>query len=234
MMMLQTIALICGCITMATGCSKTMINGHGVTNGDKNMILDYHNRMRQSVAMGQISGQPTAANMMEMKWDDELAQRAQKWTTSCLAETHDGARHSSRFPVGQNIATMWTTARPRTALDMMANFDYAIGRWFDEYKYYSYGPINPYSHSTAHYTQMIWAETNLIGCGFAFYFDAAKGFTKNYVCNYGSSGNVVGQLPYAKGRPSCERFNLVPSRKYTGLCDKSNRYFYDLQTNYIG
>lgn len=35
------------------------------------------------------------------------------------------------------------------------------------------------------YLQMIWADTNLIGCGYAFYYDPAKGFTKNYLCNYG-------------------------------------------------
>lgn len=35
------------------------------------------------------------------------------------------------------------------------------------------------------YLQMIWANTNLIGCGFTFYHDPVKGYLKNYVCNYG-------------------------------------------------
>lgn len=72
---------------------KRIKDGHGVTEGDKNMILEYHNRMRQAVAMGTVPGQPAAANMMELKWDVELAQRAQKWSTSCGAEGHDAGRH---------------------------------------------------------------------------------------------------------------------------------------------
>lgn len=33
---------------------------------EKQIILDEHNRLRQLVALGQIHGQPGAANMMEM------------------------------------------------------------------------------------------------------------------------------------------------------------------------
>ena len=33
---------------------------------EKQTILDEHNRLRQLVALGQISGQPSAANMREM------------------------------------------------------------------------------------------------------------------------------------------------------------------------
>lgn len=33
---------------------------------EKQTILDEHNRLRQLVALGQINGQPSAANMREM------------------------------------------------------------------------------------------------------------------------------------------------------------------------
>lgn len=33
---------------------------------EKQAIVDAHNRLRQSVALGQVSSQPPAANMMEM------------------------------------------------------------------------------------------------------------------------------------------------------------------------
>ncbi|KOX67313.1 Venom allergen 5 [Melipona quadrifasciata] len=59
---------------------------------EKQTILDEHNRLRQLVALGQVSGQPSAANMREMIWDDELATMAQKWTNRC-AEIHDDHRH---------------------------------------------------------------------------------------------------------------------------------------------
>jgi len=37
-----------------------------VTAQEKKTIIDHHNRIRQSVALGQIWGQPPASNMMEM------------------------------------------------------------------------------------------------------------------------------------------------------------------------
>lgn len=76
--------------------------------------MDMHNKMRQSVALGHIYGQPSAANIQELvslqlhkfqlflqcdlrilfqKWDDELALKAQKWATSCQSEHHDEGRH---------------------------------------------------------------------------------------------------------------------------------------------
>lgn len=38
----------------------------GLTAYEKQAIVDAHNRLRQSVALGQVSSQPPAANMMEM------------------------------------------------------------------------------------------------------------------------------------------------------------------------
>lgn len=38
----------------------------GISCEEKQIILDEHNRLRQLVALGQIHGQPGAANMMEM------------------------------------------------------------------------------------------------------------------------------------------------------------------------
>lgn len=38
----------------------------GISCEEKQIILDEHNRLRQLVALGQIHGQPSAANMMEM------------------------------------------------------------------------------------------------------------------------------------------------------------------------
>jgi len=201
-------------------CQKMMINGHGVTEGDKNLILDYHNRMRQAVATGSVFNQPPAANMMALKWDEELATSAQKWATSCnFHGGHDRFRHTRRFPVGQNIASTWTSHPPKSTYDMMADFHYPINVWFNENKNYRFGVYSGPS-SAGHYTQLIWADSDLIGCGYAYYLDIKKGFVKTYVCNYGRSGNILGAYPYIKGYPSCQNYNLIPSSKYPGLCDK--------------
>ncbi|KAG5869712.1 hypothetical protein JTB14_014238 [Gonioctena quinquepunctata] len=214
-------------------CERTLLRSRSLSNFDKELILDMHNAMRQSIALGQIGGQPPAANMMEMKWDDELANRAQKWTSSCLPEVHDGQKDVQRFPVGQNIATTWTTKPPTSVYDTEPDFVDAIGKWFNEFKYFSFSGIGR-GRATGHYTQMIWADTNLVGCGYAYYY-SSKGYTKKYVCNYGPGGNVLGQTPYTKGYPSCMQNGLAASRRFSGLCDKSikNPFYFGI-SNFIG
>ncbi|XP_072388000.1 venom allergen 5 2-like [Diabrotica undecimpunctata] len=219
-------------------CGRTMLRTRSISQYNKQLILDLHNAMRQSIALGQIGGQPPAANMMEMKWDDELASRAQKWAESCYSEDHDRNRDVSRFPVGQNIATTWTTKPPSNYYDTDPDFADAITKWFNEFKVFNFGAIG--RGRTGHYTQMIWAETNLIGCGYAFYYDPSKGYTKNYICNYGPGGNVLGQPPYAKGYPNCNENGLTDSTRFSGLCDKPSQssthtdtYYFSV-SNYLG
>lgn len=43
-----------------------VVESGGLTAYEKQAIVDAHNRLRQSVALGQVSSQPPAANMMEM------------------------------------------------------------------------------------------------------------------------------------------------------------------------
>ncbi|XP_077280956.1 venom allergen 5 isoform X3 [Temnothorax americanus] len=121
----------------------------GISCEEKQIILNEHNRLRQLVALGQIHGQPGAANMMEMIWDDELAAIAQRWADHC-AESHDSLRNVRRFAVGQNIARSWTT-RPPGPYDGESNWRRQISGWFNEVQYYHSG----YSKITGHYTQLV-------------------------------------------------------------------------------
>ncbi|XP_060525294.1 scoloptoxin SSD976-like [Cylas formicarius] len=82
------------------------------------------------------------------------------------------------------------------------------------------------------FTHMLWAETNLIGCGFAFYYDPSKSYRKNYVCNYGPGGNVLGQAPYERGYPSCTDYGMSESSRYQGLCSKAANYYFGI-SNFI-
>ena len=45
----------------------------GLSQSDKDTILAKHNELRSKVANGKQSGQPPAANMKKMVWDEELA-----------------------------------------------------------------------------------------------------------------------------------------------------------------
>lgn len=50
----------------AAAATRHFTGSGGISCEEKQIILDEHNRLRQLVALGQIHGQPGAANMMEM------------------------------------------------------------------------------------------------------------------------------------------------------------------------
>nr|CAD7447012.1 unnamed protein product [Timema bartmani] len=182
---------------------KTMLKSGGLTCQDRQIILDTHNKLRQSVAQGGVANQPAAANMMELVWDQELASVAQKWASRCIL-AHDASRDVARFPVGQNIASTWTT---RTNISPEPNFPQQITAWFNE---------------------LVWGDSYLIGCGYSFYYDQSKGYTKLYVCNYGPGGNIIGARPYTVGSATCQ----PQSTRYQGLCGvKSYTYLDRLCSN---
>ncbi|KAH8382080.1 hypothetical protein KR009_001668 [Drosophila setifemur] len=207
-LLLSTIMIIsCG---VAFACNGKII-ASGITAEEKSIILQEHNRLRQIVATGRYPGQPGAENMREIVWDDELASRAQKWADNCQFR-HDPHRTINRFTMGQNLAIIWSTAM----LDADdGDFPSRIQSWFNEVQKYSFG--DAWSPKTGHYSQLVWGETSLVGCGYAEYKDSSK-YNKLYVCNYGPGGNVVGYNPYEVGKPSCSTYGMRPSSRYQGLC----------------
>ncbi|XP_063908883.1 venom allergen 5-like isoform X2 [Zophobas morio] len=211
-------------------CDKRLIHT-GVSEEEKQSILDAHNKMRQRVALGQINGQPQASDMMTMTWDNVLAAQAQNWATACTYTVHDSHRHLEAYFVGQNIATRWTTRNPRSFHDAKPSWTKdAMSPWFSEHQMYNF---EPFTHTPAsHYTQLIWAKTTLVGCGYAFYEERQR-FTKKYVCNYGPSGNVIGEMPYRLGYPNCYNHRLSPSRKYSGLCEPGTNHYRKYGSDYF-
>ncbi|XP_012159173.2 CRISP/Allergen/PR-1, partial [Ceratitis capitata] len=186
----------------------------GLSTGERDIILHEHNKLRQLVATGRYPGQPGAENMREIVWDDELAARAQQWADNCEFR-HDPLRTINRFTMGQNLAIIWSTA-PLDPTD--GDFPSRIQSWFNEVQKYSFG--DAWSPKTGHYSQLVWGETSLVGCGFSEYKDSTK-YNKLYVCNYGPGGNVVGYNPYQVGKPSCATYGLRSSSRYQGLCAPS-------------
>ena len=64
----------------------------------------------------------------------------------------------------------------------------------------------------------------MVGCGYAYYDDPKRGFSKLYVCNYGPGGNLVGGSMYKMGFPGmmgCQDFDLRQSSRYVGLCGEN-------------
>ncbi|XP_043275296.1 serotriflin-like isoform X2 [Venturia canescens] len=157
-------------------------------------IVIYHNFFRTRVT-------PTAANMLVMKWHNGAAKAAQRWAEACYALTHDNAtgRHIDAFgSCGQNIFI--STAQ--------VPWFFAIKAWYLENQLFKYGPRAKNDLSkVGHYTQMVWASTHRVGCGWAK-CNGTRGPRGrpyfSYVCNYCPSGNHIEKLstPYVAG-PTC-------------------------------
>ncbi|KAL7288419.1 hypothetical protein TKK_0017505 [Trichogramma kaykai] len=123
--------------------------------------------------------------MRLLEWDTELEAAAQQWANGCLFE-HDPCNHVGRYSFGQNLGLEATTGNAKSL-----KLEQAVRRWYDEVKYFDKRNVQSYRHSPkyGHYSQLVWAETNKIGCGVTRYQE--KGYKKLYlVCNYGPAGNT--------------------------------------------
>ncbi|CAI5642195.1 cysteine-rich secretory protein LCCL domain-containing 1-like [Oreochromis aureus] len=167
-----------------------------ISEGDMHLILDLHNKLR-----GQVY--PPASNMEYMVWDYELERSAEHWAHTCRWE--HGPSHMLT-QIGQNLGAHWGRDRPPT---------YHVQAWYDEVRYYSYpyaqecNPHCPFRCSgpvCTHYTQLVWATSNRIGCAINVCYNMnvwgmiwAKAVY--LVCNYSPPGNWWGHAPYKYGTP---------------------------------
>eukprot|EP01100_Stratorugosa_tubuloviscum_P010473 TRINITY_DN44_c4_g1_i1.p1 TRINITY_DN44_c4_g1~~TRINITY_DN44_c4_g1_i1.p1 ORF type:complete len:232 (+),score=53.80 TRINITY_DN44_c4_g1_i1:147-842(+) len=181
----------------------------GVTSNDILEILQTHNNLRNYSAAGLVPGKFPASNMRQMVWSSELAAIAQRLANTSVFE-HDQDRSTKRFPfVGQNLAAgypSWTNA---------------ITAWFDEYNFYpnTTGSFASYEfiYQAGHYTQVIWAESYVIGCGFVTL--TGQPYSNIMACNYGPAGNFIDSPIHSIGTcaTACP-VGTVPSFEYSCLC----------------
>ncbi|NP_956764.1 cysteine-rich secretory protein LCCL domain-containing 1b [Danio rerio] len=192
-----------------------------ISQSDMQLILDLHNKLR-----GQVY--PPASNMEYMVWDTELERSAEHWAHTCLWE-HGPSHLLTR--IGQNLGAHWGRDRPPT---------FHVQAWYDEVRDFSYpypqecNPHCPYRCSgpvCTHYTQLVWATSNKIGCAINVCYNMnvwgmiwAKAVY--LVCNYSPPGNWWGHAPYKHGTP-CSA--CPPS--YGGGC-RNNLCYKDDGSNY--
>ncbi|XP_074554786.1 glioma pathogenesis-related protein 1 [Halichoeres trimaculatus] len=152
-----------------------------------------HNRARSSV-------NPPASNMQHMTWDKDLAITARKWASNCLFEHNPSRAHPKFTSVGENI---WT-GYPPSIFEATS----AIKSWDDEKQHYNYSS-QACSKMCGHYTQVVWASSNKVGCAANLCPGGVKesGFgTKEgviFVCNYAPAGNVNRRKPYESKGSAC-------------------------------
>ncbi|KJH53182.1 SCP-like protein [Dictyocaulus viviparus] len=136
----------------------------------KNWITYEHNRYRRMMP---------ASDMNMLYWSDKLAASAQLHANTC------DFRHSrGRINIGENI---WVAP--------YRDYSQAITLWFNEVYSPQCGCNHAYKHCCGHYVQVVWAQTNLVGCGFARCRDIqgllGRGHQYVFVCHYNPQGNTV-------------------------------------------
>jgi pathogenesis-related protein 1 len=114
-----------------------------------------------------------------LRWSDELAEYAQKWAKALIASGEFKPRTNPRY--GENLFEI--SGGPATAHDV-------VSAWAAEGKNYN-SRNNTCSGRCGHYTQVVWRDTKLVGCGMAH--DRRR---EVWVCNYEPHGNIVGERPY--------------------------------------
>ncbi|KAH6932423.1 hypothetical protein HPB50_005647 [Hyalomma asiaticum] len=203
------------------------IRTKNVSKAEKHLILKTHNQYRSMVAMGKLASFSTATNMRELLWDDEVASVAQAKADQCTNARgkldHDKAadRFTTKFKsVGQNLAF-----RRSSASFKGPDWPGQIKAWFDEYYHYppeavkSFHP--PGGEPTGHFTQVVWATTGYVGCGYVDYTVAGvkeMPYMQLYVCNYASAGNVLTLPVYQAGDVCSACPEGTACVKDTGLC----------------
>lgn len=138
----------------------------------------------------------------ELRWSETLQQRAEKWASELKRGNDCRMKHSGP---AENLywAGALKTANAKdgngnwiwqNSLQTITEADVA-NDWASEKQWYDYASNTcgaPTGKSCGHYTQMVWRDSQEVGCARAVCDD----FSQVWVCNYEPAGNVQGQKPY--------------------------------------
>lgn len=143
---------------------------------NKQRALDAHNLLRSQVGVPPLV------------WSDDLAARAQQWADQVAVKNRGEAfvLEHSQSAFGENIAGGFVTGdAPEKRIQMgwgeeeKVNFNTATRQCFG-------------GRTCGHYTQIVWRNTTMVGCGVA----ANANGKYILVCNYDPPGNYNGQPAY--------------------------------------
>jgi hypothetical protein len=187
-------------------------------------IVSEHNRLRRG-AVG--AGGPdfvssvTASNMREIEYDLRLECVAQAYIDAIgsLPFQHNPNRSAEYFacggPGGMYLGENWYSGAPQDFITGGASRAWVDFVWpiawggNDCSERENWHQDRGCFGDAVHYTQVLWANTDKIGCGYL-----AGGGT---VCNYTPGGNIVGQSPFIVG-PACSACPTSHPFCNDGLC----------------
>uniref|UniRef100_A0A0D9WKL4 SCP domain-containing protein n=1 Tax=Leersia perrieri TaxID=77586 RepID=A0A0D9WKL4_9ORYZ len=119
--------------------------------------------------------------MKPLKWSNKLARYARRWAAArrfdCVL------MHSPGSPYGENV--FWGTGWDWRAID-------AVKSWAGESNYYDWRAQTCRSgQECGHFTQVVWNDTELVGCGRSECVAGGVFIT----CSYEPPGNYKGEVP---------------------------------------
>jgi hypothetical protein len=192
------------------------------TVNDKQAILNAHNWYRNQIALQTNTVGPKlpfATNMIQMYWSDAISQRAQEWANGCQFKHSAGQfRKQPDFATGENL---YMSSSSGSFQPM--NWYKAVIAWYNEIKDMGGKSVDSMSSGgpvTGHFTQVIWANSYMVGCGFAQFKDQSW-YTNMYVCQYGPVGNVIGTPIYSSSPTKgcvCPQNTSCSNSTFPGLC----------------
>ena len=142
---------------------------------------------------------PPAANMLRMKWNDDLQNYAESYLKKCVYE-HSPKEARKHGKVG-GFAYVGENLYVTTALtDANSSLVDASVRWAAEVSDWTY-PTQCRAPPCGHYTQQVWATSYDVGCGVQRCDRIVKfGYERGQLvsCVYGDGGNYPGP-PYVEG-----------------------------------
>ena len=170
--------LFCLAITFETLDADAQTDTSSVT---IQQILDAHNAYRSEVSAPALT------------WSGDLADYAQAWATELATNRSCNMQHrpndendSWNQKYGENIYWGGGTNWSPTTLD-------AVADWGNEKNDFDSNTKECKDGATCgHYTQMVWKNTTMVGCGVAKCPDG----NVIVVCNYDPAGNLMGEKPY--------------------------------------
>ena len=205
--------------------SQTPVCFRNVSDAQRAQILNAHNKYRNKLASGGLQGFngsvfPAAANMKELVWDTAIENFAQNYTNS----DPDVHNPNAKNLYGENLYWFSKSCSDKNQPGIF-DASVAVSDWFNESRLYDgntvYGSQKTNS-VVGHFTQVVWAETEAIGCGISDCVtvvpQARWTVYKQHViilCNYRVAGNMYNRNIYLSGTPCT---NCTCSATFTSLC----------------
>lgn len=152
-------------------------------------MLSSHNKVR------------TKHQQLPLSWSNNLAQYAQQWVNHLASTQNCEMIHRPNYGGGiyqQQHGENLFWASPEEFGDgskRMQQFTAkdVVKAWADEEVFYDYQKNQCQAgEDCGHYTQMVWHESQQVGCALAICSDKSQ----IWACNYHPRGNYIGEWPY--------------------------------------